>query len=142
MSVKQLSVFLENQPGALASATKILFDAGINIRALTIADTKDFGILRLITDDQEKAAAALSSAGLIIKQTDVLTAIIPDDPGSFAKVLTALADADISIEYTYAFLSDKTENGAAVVLRVDNNEKAEAALSSAGIPIGDNSLFH
>ncbi|MBR2783982.1 MAG: ACT domain-containing protein [Firmicutes bacterium] len=141
MTIKQISVFLENRPGTLAEATDALYQGNINMRALSVADTRDFGILRFIADDEEKALAVLKEAGYATTVTDVLAAIIPDDPGSMSKVLHALAAAGVNVEYTYAFLAEKVEHGAVVVLRVDDADRAAAALAAAGIALGDDKLF-
>ena len=141
MTIKQISVFLENRPGTLAEATDTLSKGGINLRALCVADTRDFGILRVIVDDQAKALAVLKEAGYATTVTEVLAAIIPDDPGSLSKVLHALAEASISVEYTYAFLAEKVDNGAVVVLRVDDVELAARTLQQLNVPLGDDKLF-
>ena len=141
MTIKQISVFLENRPGTLAEATDTLSKGGINLRALCVADTRDFGILRVIVDDQAKALAALKEAGYATTVTDVLAAIIPDDPGSLSRVLHALAEASVSVEYTYAFLAEKVENGAVVVLRVNDVELATRTLQQLNVPLGDDKLF-
>lgn len=141
MTIKQISVFLENRPGTLAEATDTLSKGGVNLRALCVADTRDFGILRVIVDDQAKALAALKEAGYATTVTDVLAAIIPDDPGSLSRVLHALAEASVSVEYTYAFLAEKVENGAVVVLRVNDVELATRTLQQLNVPLGDDKLF-
>ncbi len=141
MTIKQISVFLENRPGTLAEATDTLSKGGVNLRALCVADTRDFGILRVIVDDQAKALAVLKEAGYATTVTDVLAAIIPDDPGSLSRVLHALAEASVSVEYTYAFLAEKVENGAVVVLRVNDVELASRTLQELNVPLGDDKLF-
>jgi len=141
MSIKQLSVLLENKPGSLCEVTKLLYEGGINIRALTVADTNDFGILRIITDDQSKAAKILSDDQHIVAVTDVVVASMNDVPGSISNIFKVLSEADITVEYTYAFLSDKTHIDSAVVLRVDDNEKAEKVLHDAGISLADDEIF-
>ena len=141
MTIKQISVFLENRPGTLADATETLSRGGVNLRALCVADTHDFGILRIITDDEEKALAVLKEAGYATTATEVLAAVIPDDPGSMSRVLRGLAQAGISVEYTYAFLAEKVESGAVVVLRVDDVELAARTLQELNVPLGDDKLF-
>ena len=141
MTIKQISVFLENRPGTLAEATETLSEGGVNLRALCVADTRDFGILRIIADDEEKALACLREAGYATTITDVLAAVIPDDPGSMSRVLMGLAKAEVNVEYTYAFLAEKVENGAVVVLRVDDNDKAARVLQELNVPLGDDQLF-
>ena len=149
MTIKQISVFLENRPGTLADATETLSKGGVNLRALCVADTHDFGILRLIADDHDTAAktgaqaalAVLKEAGYATTSTEVLAAVIPDDPGSMSRVLRGLAEAGISVEYTYAFLAEKVDSGAVVVLRVDDVELAARTLQELNVPLGDDKLF-
>ena len=131
MSVKQISVFIENKKGKLASATRYIADHNINLRALSIADTQDFGILRIICDDPKAANEALQAGGYITTVTDVLAAAISDKPGSLASILEVLSDANVVVEYTYAFLSAKA--GAYMIFRVDDNQSAAAALAGAGV---------
>ena len=131
MSVKQISVFIENKKGKLAEATRFIADHDINLRALSIADTQDFGILRIICDDPKSAQAALNDGGYITTVTDVLAAAISDTPGSLATILEVLSEADAVVEYTYAFNSSKA--GAYMIFRVDDNQVAAAALAGAGI---------
>ena len=100
MSVKQISVFIENKKGKLAQATRFIADHQINLKALSIADTQDFGILRIICDDPENAEKALQDGGYITTVTDVLAAAISDTPGSLASILEVLSEADIAVEYT------------------------------------------
>lgn len=131
MSVKQISVFIENKKGKLAEATRYIADHNINLRALSIADTQDFGILRIICEDPDLAEEALREGGYITTTTDVLAAGISDKPGSLATILEVLSEANVVVEYTYAFLSAKA--GAYMIFRVDDNQNAAAALASAGI---------
>lgn len=131
MALNQLTVFVENEQGALVDITKTLANANIDIRALSIADTKDFGILRLIVDGNTEAMKALCDKGYIVKITEVVGVKIGDAPGKLAKALDVIDNADINIEYLYAFLT-RTERHAYVVIRVADNEKAEIALESAG----------
>ncbi len=131
MSVKQISVFIENKKGKLADATRYIADHNINLRALSIADTQDFGILRIICDDPKAANEALQAGGYITTVTDVLAAAISDKPGSLASILEVLSEANVVVEYTYAFLSAKA--GAYMIFRVDDNQSAAAALAGAGI---------
>ncbi len=131
MSVKQISVFIENKKGELAQATRYIAENNINLRALSIADTQDFGILRIICEDPIAANDILQKGGFITTVTDVLAAPISDEPGSLAAILEVLSEADVMIEYTYAFLSNKT--GAYMIFRVDDNQVAAAALAGAGI---------
>ncbi|MDD6807938.1 MAG: ACT domain-containing protein [Oscillospiraceae bacterium] len=131
MAIKQLSVFVENKPAALNKLVKILADTGVNLRAMSIADTKDFGILRVIVDDAEKAKAALSEE-TIVSVTDVVAVEMADETGSLSKILDVLGSENINLEYMYAFTASK-EFGAYVVLRVDDIELAEKCLNNAFI---------
>ena len=132
MSVKQISVFIENQPGKLAEATRYIADHGINLRAMSIADTKDFGILRVICDDPEIAGEKLREGGYITNITEVIAVGIKDAPGSLATLLEIIAKAGVSVEYTYAFLGTRMA-GAFMIFRVDDNARAAAALEATGI---------
>jgi hypothetical protein len=131
MSVKQISVFIENKKGALAACTRYIADNGINIRALSIADTQDFGILRIICDDPGQTDSILKNGSYITTVTDVLATEIADKPGSMATILEVLADAHVIVEYTYAFLAP--DGHAYMIFRVDDNAVASAALAGAGI---------
>ncbi len=132
MTVKQLSVFVENRPGRLSAITKLLGDANINIRAMSIADTKDFGILRLIVDDAEKALKVLKDEGCSVTITNVLVLRITDRPGGLAQAMNVLYKDNISVEYMYAAFINTESNTACLVLRVDDNDKATVALYDAG----------
>lgn len=134
MSVKQISVFVENKSGSLAKITNVLAENNIDIQALSLADTTDFGILRLIVDSPEKAELALAENHFTIKETDVLAVAIEDVPGGLNKVLAVMEKAGIAIEYMYAFTGKMSEN-ALVILRVEDNEAAENTLKSAGIKV-------
>ncbi len=131
MSVKQISVFIENKKGKLAEATRYIANHDINLKALSVADTQDFGILRIICEEPQVAEAVLQEGGYITTMTDVLAAAISDEPGSLASILEVLSEENVVVEYTYAFLSDKV--GAYMIFRVDDNQKAAAALAGAGI---------
>lgn len=131
MSLKQLTVFVENKQGALVEITETLAKNNINIRALSIADTQDFGILRLIVTDSELAIKALSNEDFLIKTTDVVGVKIGDEPGKLSKALRVLDEEKINMEYLYAFMA-RTAKHAYVVLRVADNEHAEKALENAG----------
>lgn len=132
MAIQQISVFVENQKGKLVDTVKALADNEINIRAMSIADTKDFGILRLITSDNDKSREVLSQDA-VINTTRVIAAKLQDKVGSLFRVIDILAKADINLEYMYAFTASKVF-GAYVVLRVDNVEQAEAVLAENGVP--------
>lgn len=131
MSLKQLTVFVKNERGALVGITDALAAHNVNIRALSIADTEEFGILRMIVSDNDVAAATLTEQGYLLKMTDVVGVKIGDEPGKLSKALAVLDDAKINMEYLYAFMA-RTEKHAYVVLRVANNAAAEAALEAAG----------
>lgn len=131
MSLKQLTVFVENTQGSLVNITDTLAQKGVNLRALSIADTKDFGLLRLIVNDNDVAAAALTEKGYLLKITDVVGVKIGDAPGMLSKSLAVLAEAGVNVEYLYAFMA-RTEKHAYVVLRPTDNAAAEAALEAGG----------
>lgn len=131
MAIKQLTVFVPNKKGEIVSVTDILAKNGINIRALSIAETEDFGILRLIVSDVETAEKVLAEQDYLIKIVDVAGVKIGDAPGKLTAALDVLDKADINVEYLYAFMA-RTEKHAYVVLRVENNEEAETALENAG----------
>jgi len=138
MSVRQISVFVENQTGKLVDVVETLGDAGIDIRALSIADTADFGILRIIVKDPDKVAELLIEKGYVIRVTDVLAVSLADTPGSLARVLRALSDEHIGLEYTYAFVS-YIKDRAYVVLRVEDNIRATEALAKRGAVFAEES---
>jgi len=127
MAIKQLTVFVPNRKGTIVSVTDILAKNNINIRALSIAETEDFGILRLIVNDEIAAEKVLEEQGYLIKVVDVVGVKIGDEPGKLTEALNVLDKADINVEYLYAFMA-RTEKHAYVVLRVENNEAAETAL--------------
>ncbi len=132
MAVNQLSVFIENRTGKLVECTEVLAQQKIDIRAMSIADTQDFGILRLIVNDSESAEKALREKGFIVAQNQVVCVAIEDTPGSLSKVVRLLSDNGINIEYMYAFLT-VTKQYAYVVLRVLDNDKTTALLNSNGV---------
>ena len=134
MAVKQLSVFAENRNGSIYEITKILSTAGINLRAFSIADTQNYGILRLIVSDPRAAAMALSTEGKIVSVTDVVSVQIPDEEGGLTELLRVLSEADISVEYLYAFVAAQGGH-ADTVIRVEDNAKTEAILSENGFTI-------
>ena len=141
MIIKQISIFVENKKGRLAEITETLAKAGANIRALSIADTTDFGILRLIVDDADKAAAALKEAGITVSITNVIAVGIDDKPGAFSAPMRILADADIDVEYMYAFITRNSEK-AYVILRVADNDAAAKALTEKGVELIDEAKLH
>ena len=139
MAIKQLSVYLENKPGKLAEAIGIVSGAGVNLRALSLADTLNFGIMRLITSDLEAAEKALSDK-TAVRITDVIAVRMDDRSGNLYEVLKVLEDAKVNIEYMYAFTA--TRQSACAVLRVDDCALAEKALAEAGMPaLGEEDLF-
>ncbi|MBM7855351.1 hypothetical protein JOC37_001744 [Desulfohalotomaculum tongense] len=132
MKVQQISVFLENKTGRLARVTEVLGENNINIRALSIADTTDFGILRLIVDAPEKAMPVLRDAGFVVSSTEVLAVEVNDQPGALSKALRALDNTGINIEYLYAFVQKDPEK-ALVVFRVERLDEAIKVLQDKGI---------
>jgi hypothetical protein len=134
MLVKQISVFLENKSGRLADVTKTLGSTGIDISALSIADTTDFGVLRLIVNDPEKAEMVLKNKGFAVSCTDVIAIAVADEPGGLAAALEILGKEQIGIEYMYAFVG-KAENEALVILRVETPEEATEILEKNNIRV-------
>ena len=134
MAIKQLTVFVPNRKGAIVEVTKILSENNINMRALSIAETEDFGILRLIVNDEITAKKELTEKGYLIKVVDVVGVKVGDEPGQLSGALNVLDQNNINIEYLYAFMS-RTEKHAYVVLRVEDNDAAEKALSDANYKI-------
>ena len=135
MSVKQISVFIENKTGKLAEVTRYIAENNVNMKALSVADTHDFGILRIICEDHDSSVKVLKDGGYVIAETEVLAVEIPDKPGALAEILDILAKADIAVEYTYAFLSVKNIGHAYMIFRVDNNEIAKKALTAEGFNV-------
>ena len=131
MAIKQLTVFVQNKKGTVVSVTEILSKNNINLRALSIAETQDFGILRLIVNDEKAAEKVLLDNGYLIKVIDVVGVKIGDEPGKLTEALSVLDKENINVEYLYAFMA-RTEKHAYVVLRVEDNSVAEKALSDAG----------
>lgn len=130
--VKQISVFLDNKPNQLTGVMNLLKNHRINIRALSIADTKDFGILRMIVDDTDKAVDTLREASYAVAETEIVAITIPDTPGQLSRVLDILGEQNVNIEYLYAFLG-KSDRSVSFVIRVDDNDAAYAALENGGI---------
>ena len=123
MKVEQISVFLENKPGSLENATRTLRDANINIRTLSVAETVDFGILRLIVNDVEKANNALKDNGFRVSKTPVVAVEVPDKPGGLHSIMEVVSKEGINVEYLYAFV-EKSGQNAVIIFRFDNPEKA------------------
>ena len=134
MTVKQLSVFMENKPGTMVSITNALGKAKVDIRAMSLADTQDFGILRLIVNDTDKARNALSKIGCITSITEVVAAAVPDTPGAMTEMIKLLSENGINIEYMYAFVAPD-DNHAYVVFRVKETDRAVSVLKDAGIAL-------
>ncbi len=134
MKVEQLSIFLENKPGALEEVTRILKEAGINIRTLSLADTSDFGILRLIVDDVDRASQVLKEQGLRINRTIVVAVEVPDRPGGLHSILAMLSQNGINVEYLYAFVERSGEH-AVIIFRFDAPDKAIDVLQKNGMTV-------
>ena len=132
MAIKQLTVFVQNKKGTVVSVTDILAKNDINIRALSIAETEEFGILRLIVDNEPAATKILEENGYLIKTIDVVGVKIGDKPGALTAALNVLDKANINVEYLYACMG-RTEKHAYVVLRVEDNDAVESALENAGL---------
>jgi len=133
MSVKQISIFLENKKGRLAEVTTVLAAEKVNIRALSLADTADFGVLRIIVNDPERCLSILKSHSIVAQVTDVIAVEIEDKPGGLGRVLTVLDAAGLNVEYMYAYVEKKREN-AIVICKIDDRERALGVLTENGIP--------
>ena len=133
MSIKQISVFLENKPGALHAMTEILAANQIDMRALSLAETEGFGIVRVIVDNLYEATTVLKDAGYVHSVTPVVGVAIPDTPGGLSRVLQVLGTAGINVEYMYAFLGGKNAEHAYMIFRVQDDKAAVAALTEQGI---------
>jgi hypothetical protein len=134
MKVDQLSIFLENRAGRLAEVTRILSESGVNIRALSLADTSDFGILRLIVSDFDKAKEHLKAGGFTVGRTTVVAVEVPDKPGGLHGILEMLRDAKINVEYMYAFVQ-LSGSHAIIIFRFDRTDQAIELLQKNGINI-------
>jgi hypothetical protein len=134
MKVEQISIFLENKSGRLADVSSVLARASINIRALSLADTTDFGILRLIVNDTDKATKVLKDNGFTVGKTEVIAVQVNDRPGGLAAILDAIQKQGINVEYMYAFLQ-KHEDKAIIIFRFDELEKAIDTLGKEGVGI-------
>ena len=132
--VKQLTVFLENSPGRLAALTRAIGDANVNMRALMVADTAEFGVVRIICDDPTFAQSVLEAAGYGVTVSDVIAVVVPDEPGGLADVLEVLGTAGINVEYAYCFVRPSGE-GAIDVFRVEDPERAAKALADADVRV-------
>jgi hypothetical protein len=134
MKVEQISIFLENKSGRLAEVTGVLAKAGVNIRALSLADTADFGILRLIVNNTDRANKILKESGFTVAKTEVIALEVPDSPGGLAKILSTLDKAGINVEYMYAFVQRSGDN-AIIIFRFDELDKATRVLLDAGVRV-------
>jgi hypothetical protein len=134
MKAEQISVFIENKSGRLAEVARILGVAGVNIRALSLADTSDFGILRLIVNDRELAKQVLKDNGFTVSKTEVVAIEVPDRPGGLSEILQTLDSAAINVEYMYAFVERCNEN-AVIIFRFDETEKAIRLLTGKGFTV-------
>jgi hypothetical protein len=134
MHVEQISIFLENKSGRLAKVTEILSKAEVNIRALSLADTSDFGVLRLIVNDTEKAKLALKENGFTVGKTDVVAVEVPDKPGGLHNILMLLHNSGVNVEYMYAFVQ-QSGNNAVMIFRFDNTDEAIKLLQNNGVTV-------
>lgn len=137
MSVHQISVFLENRAGQLAQITRLLADKGINLRALNIAETKDYGVLRLIVDDAEKATAALLETGCVLSMTPVMAVVVPDEAGGLADVLDVLSEGNIDVEYMYSLFPHGNDK-ACMILRLKDEATFASLLEAHGLHVATN----
>lgn len=137
MSIQQISVFAENKPGTMKGLTDVLAANRIDMRALSLAEAKEFGIVRIIADNVYAAVTALKDAGFIYSITPVLGVAIPDEPGGLTQVLNLLYNAEVNVEYMYAFLGGKNADSAYMILRVQDEAAASAALQAGGIRLVD-----
>ena len=135
MSIKQISVFLENKPGQLKKMTGVLAEHQIDMRALSLAETKDFGIARLVVDDAYEAVNLLKDANFVANLTKVLAVAVPDEPGGLDTLLSLFAEAGVNIEYMYAFIGGKDVKHAYMIFRVADTKAAEIRLASKGLKI-------
>lgn len=131
-AIKQISIFMENKPGRMARVAKTLSDADVNIRALTIAEAGDFGVIRMVVDDTEKGYRMLRDAGFTVSETDVLAVEIKDIPGGLYEIVDTLGENNINMDYAYAFVTAKAER-AMLILRVDDLKRATQVLNEAGV---------
>ena len=134
MQVEQISIFIENKSGRLAEVTRVLGNQGINIRALSLADTSDFGILRLIVDQTDLAKATLKEQGFTVSKTEVVAVEVPDQPGGLYSILKVLDDAKVNVEYMYAFV-ERCGGNAVIIFRFDDSTQAIKVLLASGMKI-------
>ncbi|MBQ4384160.1 MAG: ACT domain-containing protein [Firmicutes bacterium] len=133
-SITQLSLFVQNQPGSMKEVLRVLAEGGIDINGLSVADTTEYGVLRMILSDPEKAERLLQNAGFAVKATQVLAIDVVDTPGGLYRPVSLMADAGINIDYMYAF-GTKLSSHAMIIFRTADNIRAEAVLAEAGIPV-------
>jgi hypothetical protein len=141
MQVEQISVFLENKSGRLSEVTAILTESEVNIRALALADTTDFGVLRLLVDDTEKARQALKNNGFTVGKTNVVAVEVPDRPGGLHNILTLFYKADINVEYMYAFVRS-SGNNAVMIFRIEKEDEAIKLLQENGVKVIDSERLY
>jgi len=141
MKVEQISIFLENKAGRLAEVTRVLGEGGINIRALSLADTSDFGILRLIVNNHEKAKQVLKEHGFTVGRTEVVAVEVEDRPGGLNRILQILSQAGINVEYMYAFVQQSGQN-AVLIFRFDDSDAAIAVLRREGVNVIDGARLY
>ena len=134
MKIQQIAIFMENKPGHLRTICGVLAEAGVNIVTLSLADTQQYGILRLLTNNTEKARSALTQAGFVVNSTEVLAVEVDDKPGGLLRILDIISEGGINIEYMYAFTFHNAEN-AVMVFRFDSPDKAIALLQSKGVNV-------
>jgi hypothetical protein len=139
--IKQISLFVENKPGRMAKVSKTLSDAGINIRALAVAEAGDFGVIRMVVDDPEKGHRVLRDKGFTVSMTDVLAVEMRDIPGGLYEIVNTLGENGINIDYAYAFVTAKAQR-AMLILRVDDIAKARKVLASRGVKIATKEEIH
>jgi hypothetical protein len=137
MGIKQISVFLENNPGRIADVTEVIAAAGVNLRAISVADTADFGILRLIVDKQKVAVAALLDKGFRINETEILVTQLDDKPGALARVMSLFSASEVNIEYLYASLEQR-DGKAVVIFKVKDLAAGRKILLENSIPVVEN----
>jgi len=134
VAIKQISLFVDNKPGRMAKVSKTLSDAGVNIRALTVAEAGDFGVIRMVVDDPEKGYKVLHDGGFTVSETEVLAVEMKDIPGGLYEIVNTLGESEVNVDYAYAFVTTKAER-ALLIIRVDNLEKARKVLTDAGIKL-------
>jgi len=134
VAIKQISLFVENKPGRMAKVSKTLSDAGVNIRALTVAEAGDFGVIRMVVDDPEKGYKVLHDGGFTVSETEVLAVEMKDIPGGLYEIVNTLGESEVNVDYAYAFVTTKAER-ALLIIRVDNLEKARRVLTDAGVKL-------